>query len=146
MLDGGQSVELLHTQLNSNLASKPLKDVYFDFESIENISDEFSQIVSSSTNYNRYIQVQIQKQETDINKIQIKLTVNDTGSVFIIEKLKDDFRKPILFNFIIKNSTSLNTTIGYEVNYFDIDNNIISSKNFGFDFSTSSTIYIPNHN
>ncbi|UOX34823.1 hypothetical protein LXD69_04765 [Flavobacterium sediminilitoris] len=146
LLDGGQSVELLHTQLNSNLASKPLKDVYFDFESIENISDEFSQIVSSSTNYNRYIQVQIQKQETDINKIQIKLTVNDTGSVFIIEKLKDDFRKPILFNFIIKNSTSLNTTIGYEVNYFDIDNNIISSKNFGFDFSTSSTIYIPNHN
>ena len=123
-----------------------LKDVYFDYESIEDISTEFSQIVSKSTDYNKYIQLQIQKQNTKISKIQIELVVDETLSKFNIEKLKAEFSIPVLFNFIIKNTVPQGrTTLSYRINYFDKNDNIIASKNSIFDFSDTSIITIPKH-
>ena len=146
LLNSNASSEINLVDLNANFATNSLKDIYFDFESIEKISDEFNQIVSSSTAYNRYLQVQIQNQDKKTNKLQIKLTVNNTGSLFTIEKLKSDFNKPILFNFIIKNTAVVNTSIACDVNYYDLDENIIGNKTFDFDFSTSSILSIPKHN
>ncbi|MBB4803805.1 hypothetical protein HNP37_003885 [Flavobacterium nitrogenifigens] len=127
--------------LNPN-SSGELKNVFFDFENIENISSEFSQIVSQSTAYNRYVQVQIKAQNASVNKITIELTVQETGSKFIIERLKSEFSTPILFNFIIKNTFVNNTLISYKVNYFDKNDNLIGSSNEVFDFSKSSKITI----
>ncbi|WP_394774541.1 hypothetical protein [Flavobacterium sp.] len=119
-----------------------LKSVYFDFENIENISSEFNQVVSQSTSYNRYIQVEIKSQSAATSKITIELTVQETGSKFTIERLKAEFSTPILFNFIIKNSLNNNTLISYKVNYFDKNDNLISSRNDVFNFLASSKIII----
>lgn len=146
LLDSEQSVNFNQVAINPSFSRNLIKDVYFDFESIENITTEFSQIISSSTSYNKYVQIQVQTQDTKISKIQAKLIVNNTGSQFLIEKLKADFRKPILFNFIIKNSAVTNAIISCEVNYYDMNENIISTKNFDFDFSQSTIITIPKHN
>ncbi|WP_316632781.1 hypothetical protein [uncultured Flavobacterium sp.] len=123
-------------------ATDTLKNVFFDFENIENISSEFNQVVSQSTSYNRYIQVEIKSQAAATSKITIELTVQDTGSKFIIERLKSEFSTPILFNFIIKNSLNSNTLISYKVNYFDKNDNLVSSRNDVFNFLTSSKITI----
>lgn len=122
--------------------SGELKNVFFDFENIENISSEFSQIVSQSTAYNRYIQVQIKTQNAAISKITIELTVQATGSKFTMERLKSEFSTPILFNFIVKNTSVNNTLISYKVNYFDKNDNLTGSTNEVFDFSKSSKIII----
>jgi len=119
-----------------------LKSVFFDFENIENISSEFNQVVSQSTSYNRYIQVEIKSQAAATSKITIELIVQETGSKFIIERLKSEFSTPILFNFIIKNSLNSNTLISYKVNYFDKNDNLVSSRNDVFNFSASSKITI----
>lgn len=122
--------------------SGELKNVFFDFENIENISSEFSQIVSQSTAYNRYVQVQIKTQNAATSKITIELTVQETGSKFTIERLKSEFSTPILFNFIVKNTSVNNTLISYKVNYFDKNDNLTGSTNEVFDFSKSSKIII----
>lgn len=122
--------------------SGELKNVFFDFENIENISSEFSQVVSQSTAYNRYLQVQIKSQNAATNKITIELTVQTTGSKFTIERLKSEFSTPILFNFIVKNSSVTNTLISYKVNYFDKNDNLIGTKNDVFDFSKAAIITI----
>ncbi|WET02886.1 hypothetical protein [Flavobacterium sp. YJ01] len=127
--------------LNPNVSGE-LKNVFFDFENIENISSEFTQIVSQSTSYNRYIQVQIKSQNATTNKITIELTVQETGSKFTIERLKSEFSTPILFNFIIKNTIVNNTLISYKVNYFDKNDNLTGTKNDVFDFSRASIIII----
>lgn len=119
-----------------------VKNVFFDFESIENISSEFNQIVSQSTTYNRYIQIDIKKQKQATSKITIEITVQETGSRFLLEKVKSEFSVPILFNFIIKNNTVSNTLLSYKVNYFDKNDNLVKSQNHVFDFSTSSKITI----
>ncbi|WJS93550.1 hypothetical protein NYQ10_15780 [Flavobacterium johnsoniae] len=127
--------------LNPNVSGE-LKNVFFDFENIENISSEFTQIVSQSTSYNRYIQVQIKSQNATTNKITIELIVQETGSKFTIERLKSEFSTPILFNFIIKNTIVNNTLISYKVNYFDKNDNLTGTKNDVFDFSKASIIII----
>ncbi|MGC4041194.1 MAG: hypothetical protein QM710_10510 [Flavobacterium sp.] len=73
----------------------------------------------------------------------IELTVQETGSIFTIEKYKADFSKPVLFNFLVKNSISNNTIIAYNINCLDKDNNIIKSNDYLFDFSNNATIVIP---
>jgi hypothetical protein len=115
---------------------------FFDFENIENISSEFSQVVSQSTAYNRYIQVQIKSQTTATNRITIELTVQETGSKFAVERLKSEFSTPILFNFIVKNTANNTTLISYKVNYFDKNDNLIGTKNEVFDFSKASILTI----
>lgn len=127
--------------VNPNIHGE-LKNVFFDFENIENISSEFSQVVSQSTAYNRYIQVQIKSQTASTSRITIELTVQDTGSKFAVERLKSEFSTPILFNFIIKNTSNNTTLISYKVNYFDKNDNLIGSKNEVFDFSKASIITI----
>jgi len=119
-----------------------IKNVFFDFENIENISSEFNQVVSQSTAYNRYIQVQIKSQAVATSRITIELTVQETGSKFAIERLKSEFSTPILFNFIVKNTANNNTLISYQVNYFDKNDNLTGSKNDVFDFSKASIITI----
>ncbi|WP_166925120.1 hypothetical protein [Flavobacterium poyangense] len=128
--------------LNPANASGNLENVFFDFENIENISSEFSQIVSQSTDYNRYIQIEIKKQATATSKITVELTVLESGSTFSIERLKSEFSTPILFNFIVKNTTVSSTLISYKTNYFDKNGNLVKSKNEVFDFSASSKITI----
>lgn len=123
-------------------ASGELVNVFFDFENIENISSEFSQVVSQSTAYNRYIQVQIKSQTTATNRITIELTVQETGSKFAVERLKSEFSTPILFNFIVKNTANNTTLISYKVNYFDKNDNLIGTKNEVFDFSKASILTI----
>ncbi|MCP2025114.1 hypothetical protein L1276_000254 [Flavobacterium sp. HSC-32F16] len=129
------------TALNPSTSGE-LKNVFFDFENIENISSEFSQVVSQSTSYNRYVQVQIKSQTTVTTKITIELTVQETGSKFTVERLKAEFSTPILFNFIIKNTQNNSTLISYKVNYFDKNDNLIGTKNDVFDFSKASIITI----
>lgn len=129
----------------SNLADN-VKKIYCDFDSIEDISAEFEQIVSKTTNYNRYIQIQIQKQHQKVNKIQLELLVFETGNTFGFEKIKSTFSIPILFNFIIKNSQILNTQISYKIKYFDVNDNIIKIKEDNFNYSSSSIIRILKHN
>ena len=119
-----------------------IKNVFFDFENIENITSEFSQVVSQSTAYNRYIQVQVKSQAAATSRITLELTVQETGSKFAIERLKSEFSTPILFNFIVKNTANNNTLISYKVNYFDKNDNLTGSKNDVFDFSKASIITI----
>jgi hypothetical protein len=119
-----------------------LKNVYFDFDNIENISSEFSQVVSQSTTYNRYVQVEIKSQAAATSKITIELTVQETGSKFTFERLKSEFSTPILFNFIVKNTLNNNTLISYKVNYYDKNDNLTSSRNDVFNFLSSAKITI----
>lgn len=142
-IESGETKQISCISLNPNLDYKKLKSAYFDFESIEDISKEFNQIVSTSTTYNRYVQIQIQAQKTEVSRIQIELRVEATDSVFNLEKMKSDFRTPILFNFITLNSDSAKTIILYNVNCFDKDNNIVSTTNYSFDYLNSSIISIP---
>jgi len=128
--------------LNPNNKASVVKNIFFDFESIEDISSEFSQIVSQSTSYSRYIQIEIKKQKQATCKITIDLVVEETGNKFTIEKLKSEFATPVLFNFIIKNSISSNTLLSYKVNYFDKNDNLVKSQNHVFDYSNSSKIAI----
>ncbi len=128
--------------LNPNTKSSTVKNIFFDFESIEDISSEFSQIVSQSTSYNRYLQIEIKKQKAATSKITMELLVEQTGSRFTIEKLKAEFAIPVLFNFIVKNSISTNTLLSYKINYFDKNDNLVKSQNHVFDYSTSSKITI----
>ncbi|MBZ4035227.1 hypothetical protein K6T82_10640 [Flavobacterium sp. 17A] len=134
--------KLLDFSVLNPSVSNELKNVFFDFENIENISSEFNQIVSQSTAYNRYVQVQIKAQNATISKITIELTVLETGSKFMIERLKSEFSTPILFNFIVKNTSVGNTMISYKVNYFDKNDNLTGSVNEVFDFSKSAKITI----
>ncbi len=136
------ATKFLEFSILNPTVSGELKNVFFDFENIENISSEFSQIVSQSTAYNRYIQVQIKTQNIATSKITIELTVQETGSKFTIERLKSEFSTPILFNFIVKNTSVNNTLISYKVNYFDKNDNLTGSTNEVFDFSKSSKIII----
>lgn len=129
------------SSLNPGSAGE-LKNVFFDFENIENISSEFSQVVSQSTAYNRYIQVQIKSQLAATSRITIELTVQETGSKFTVERLKTEFSTPILFNFIVKNTANNNTLISYKVNYYDKNDNLTGTKNDVFDFSKASIIII----
>jgi len=133
--------QLDFTALNPTAAGD-LKSVFFDFENIENISSEFSQVVSQSTAYNRYIQVQIKSQAAATARITIELTVLETGSKFTIERLKTEFSTPILFNFIVKNTLSNSTLISYKVNYYDKNDNLTGTKNDVFDFSKTSILTI----
>lgn len=140
-LNSNDSKQLDFSVLNP-AASSELKSVFFDFENIENISSEFNQVVSQSTTYNRYIQVEIKSQSSSTAKITIELTVQETGSKFNIERLKTEFSTPILFNFIVKNTLNNNSLISYRVNYYDKNDNLTRSRNDVFNFLGSSKIII----
>ncbi|TPD71313.1 hypothetical protein [Flavobacterium microcysteis] len=141
-LISSESKVLDSVALNPNNKSSVVKNIFFDFESIEDISSEFSQIVSQSTSYSRYIQIEIKKQKQTTAKITLELVVEETGNRFTIEKLKAEFSTPILFNFIVKNSITSNTLLSYKVNYFDKNDNLVKTQNHVFDYSTSSKITI----
>jgi hypothetical protein len=143
LLDNGQKIEFLETSLNASLLGKTLKNVFFDFESIEDLSKEFDQIRSTSSTYNKYVQIQIQSQKSKVTRMQIELKVNQTEGMFNFEKLKADFKNPILFNFMTFNSVTNLTTIAYKVNCFDKDNNILTTNDYVFDYTNSSVIIIP---
>ena len=89
------------------------------------------------------MQIQIQNQKPKVTKMQVELNVNQTDGVFNFEKLKADFKNPILLNFITLNSTSNLKTMIYKVNCFEKDNNILTANDYVFDFSNSSVIIIP---
>ena len=143
LLNSNESKEIQHVALNSNLNTKGLKNVFFNFEYVEDISKEFNQIVATSGTYNKYIQIQIKTQKTTVSKMQIELKVDATESKFCIEKLKTDFKTPFLFNIITLNSAVSVKTISYKVNCFDKDNNILTTNNYVFDYGSSATIIIP---
>jgi hypothetical protein len=143
LINSNESKELQHISLNPNLAAKSLKNVFFSFDYIEDISKEFNQIVATSGTYNKYIQIQIKTQKATVSKMQIELKVDATDSKFFIEKLKTDFKTPFLFNIITLNSAAGLKTISYKVNCFDKDNNILTTNNYVFDYGASSTIVIP---
>lgn len=141
-LNSNDKKELSIIDINPEIANISLKNVFFDFESIEDISSEFKQIVSQSTNYSRYITINIKTQKTKIAKIQIELVVIETGNKFYIEKLKSEFSTPVLFNIIIKNSAIQSTIISCKTDYFDQNGNIVGTTNSSFDFSSSAIINI----
>jgi hypothetical protein len=143
LINNNEIKEIQHVSLNPNLSTKSLKNVFFNFEYIEDVTKEFNQIVASSGTYNKYIQIQIQPQKVNVSKMQIELKVDATQSKFCIEKLKTDFKTPFLFNIITLNSVTSIKTISYKVNCFDIDNNILTTNNYLFDYGSSSTIVIP---
>ena len=134
--------EVNYSNLNSNLSNKNLTNAFFDFDIIEDVSKEFNNIVATSSNFNRYVQIQIQAQKATTNKIRVELIVQATNASFTIEKLKSDFSKPILINFLL-NGNSTNTIIGCTTKIYDKDNNELKSSNLSFDFALSSTITIP---
>jgi hypothetical protein len=142
-INSNEIKELQSISLNPSLTNKSLKNVFFNYEHIEEISKEFNQIVATSGTYNKYIQIQIKTQKPVVSKIQIELKVDATGSTFCIEKLKADFKTPFLFNIITLNSEANVKTISYKVTCFDKDNNILNTNNFVFDYGNSTTINIP---
>lgn len=143
------NLESLHTSeieiinLENSAAHLSPKRVCFEYESIEDISKEFNQAVSTSTDYNRSIVLEfVNITDTKIKRINVDLVVRDTDSSFSFEKESSDFRTPLLFNFITKNQALLNPFIDYAVRYYDKNNNLITTKNFAFNYSESSRIYI----
>ncbi len=143
LMNSNEIKEMQHASLNPNLTTKNLKKVFFNFESIEDITKEFNQIVSTTQDYNKYIQIQIQPQKANVSKIQIELNVDATQNKFCIEKLKEDFKTPFLFNMITPNSVSSIKTISYKVNCFDKDYNILTTNSYLFDYTNTTTIVIP---
>lgn len=127
---------------NSSVHLNP-KAICFEYESIEDITKEFNQAVSTSTDYNRSIVLEFVKIDAkNIARINVDLVVRDTDSSFSFEKETSNFKTPLLFNFITKNQALLNPFIDYRVMYYDKNNNLIKSNNFQFNYSNSSRIFI----
>ncbi|WP_158840446.1 hypothetical protein [Polaribacter sp. L3A8] len=129
-----------NTFLSNN--STEIKELFFNHESIEDLSSEFSQIVSSSTDYNRYVTVRINSQKDSVKKVFIDITIDDTGSSFKIMKHRQDFRTPILFNFILKNTENRQTTISCKTDYFDVNDNLMNTITNTIDYTNTANINI----
>jgi len=134
--------EINLNNISTNLATKTIANAFFELESIEDLAKEFSKIVATSNNFNKYIQIQIQAQKNRTSKIQLQLKILATSATFNIEKLKHDFNTPLLINFLLPGNSTI-TTINYKAIYFDKDNNIVTIHESNFDFSTSSILAIP---
>ncbi|MCL9805060.1 hypothetical protein NAT51_05995 [Flavobacterium amniphilum] len=143
VVESEQTRDVSFNLINTAFGSKTLKKVFFDFESIENISKEFSNIVATSNNFNKYIQVQIASQKTTTSKIHVELTVLATGAIFNLERLKADFKNPLLINFLLTGMAGAESRINFNATYFDKDNNIASTQSGVFDFSNSTVLTIP---
>ena len=141
-IESDQSKEMLFSALNVTLSNKELQKVFLDYDIIENINKEFSNIVATSSNFNKYIQVQFQTQKTTTARIRIELVINATGAVFTLERLKADFKNPLLINFLLNNSGMLNTLINYTTTYFDKDDNLVTTFSDVYDFSLSTILTI----
>jgi len=89
------------------------------------------------------MQIQIQNQKPKVTKMLVELNVNQTDGVFNFEKLKADFKTPLLINFLVSNAATIDTLINYTASYFDKDNNLISTYSGVFDFASSAIIFIP---
>ncbi|MFM9988832.1 hypothetical protein [Flavobacterium sp.] len=142
-IESDQKKEILFSALNANLSNKELQKVFLDYDIIENINKEFSNIVATSSNFNRYIQIQFQTQKTTTARIRVELLINATGASFTLERLKADFKNPLLINFLLNNSAILNTSINFTSTYFDKDNNLVSTFSDVYDFSISTILTIP---
>ncbi len=143
LLDSEQTKEINYSNIQASLANKNLNKVFFDFESIENISKEFSNIVATSSNFNKYVQIQFQTQKASTSRIQLELFINATSAIFNLERLKADFKTPLLINFLLNNNIISDTRIKYKANYFDKDNNLVTTHEDNFDYSTSTIFIIP---
>ena len=138
-----QTSEIRIGNLTNSSSHLNPKKACFEYESIEDISKEFNQAVSTSTDYNRSVVLEFSKiKDSKIKKLNVDIVVRDTDSTFSFEKLSSDFKTPVLFNFITKNQALLNPFIDYRVMYYDKNNNLITTKNFAFNYSNSSRIYI----
>ncbi|MEO8516678.1 MAG: hypothetical protein ABI426_08040 [Flavobacterium sp.] len=141
-IESDQSKEMLFSALNVTLFNKELQNVFLDYDIIENINKEFSNIVATSSDFNKYIQIQFQTQKTTTARIRIELIINATGAVFTLERLKTDFKNPLLINFLLNNSAIPNTAINYTATYFDKDNNLVSTFSDVYDFSLSTILTV----
>jgi len=142
-IESEQIKEISFGLLNSNLATKQVKNAFLDYNINEDISKEFSSIVATSNNFNKYIQIQFQTQKPATSRIRIELTVNATSATFALERLKADFKTPLLINFLISNTASMDTKINYTATYFDKDNNLITTFSDVFDFASSTILFVP---
>lgn len=129
--------------LNANLVAKQVKNAYLNYNINEDISKEFTSIVATSNNFNKYIQIQFQTQKASTSRIRIELTVNATTATFALERLKADFKTPLLINFLISNTASVDTKINYTATYFDKDNNLVNTLSDVFDFASSTILLVP---
>lgn len=121
-----------------------IKAILFDLESIENLSKEFEQIASQTTDYNRYVTIKFDNQKSRTEKIQLQIVVEATGNVFRFVRLKNDFKTPFLFNFIILNSVDAGSSkLIIDSEYHDANDNVTSKQQLLFDFSKSSILTIP---
>lgn len=142
-VDSLQTSEIELIKLTNSTPHLNPKGVCLEYESIEDISKEFNQAISTSTDYNRSIVVEFIKiTDAKIKRINVDLVVRDTDSSFSFEKESSDFKTPLLFNFITKNQALLNPYIDYKVRYYDKNNNLLTTKSFAFNYSDSSRIYI----
>lgn len=141
-IESDQSKEMLFSALNVTLSNKELQKVFLDYDIIENINKEFSNIVATSNSFNKYIQIQFQTQKTTTSRIRVELTINATGAVFTLERLKADFKNPLLINFLLNNLAIPNTLINYTATYFDKDNNLVSTFSDVYDFSLSTILTV----
>ncbi|NBL64991.1 hypothetical protein GV828_07240 [Flavobacterium sp. NST-5] len=142
-LNSQQTSQLELRNLTSSVVHLNPKNICFEYESIEDISKEFTQAVATSTDFNRSIVLEFIKLDTKkFAKIQVDLVVRETDSAFSFEKDKTDFKTPLLFNFITKNQALLTPFVDYKVLYFDQNNNLSKTKNFSFNYTTGARIYI----
>ena len=142
-LESEQNDTIKLSSLNQNLFNKNLKNIFFDYESIEDLQKEISQSISNSTTYNRFIQIRIDSQKDTVARIQMELKVEATGSTQNFEKMQSEFSTPILFNFLTFNSVTTISIIKYKVMCFDKNNNILGENSFSFDYSKSAILSIP---
>jgi len=142
-IESEQSKEIPFSTLNSSLAVKDVKNAFLEYDINENISKEFSNIVATSNSFNKYIQIQFQTQKAATRRIRLEVTVNATTATFALERLKADFKTPLLINFLVSNAATIDTLINYTASYFDKDNNLISTYSGVFDFASSAIIFIP---
>lgn len=144
ILKSGEKKSITTSSVMNSYQTGKLKNVLFDYESIENLSKEFEQIVSQSTDYNRYITIKFDSQKDKTAKIQLKITVVVTANNFSFVKLKSDFKVPFLFNFIITNtSNNSSTELNIEIEYFDNNDNIYEEKSIVFKYGNSATLTVP---
>lgn len=143
LLESEQTKEISYNNIHTILGSKNLSKIFFDFESLEIISKEFSNLVATSSSFNKYIQIQFQTQKATTARIQIELIINATAAIFNLERLKADFKTPLLINFLLNNKIINDSRIKYKVNYFDKDNNLVTTYEDFYDYSSSTIFMIP---
>ena len=127
-------------ELTDNPAFLNPEIVFFKYESIENIADEFRQAIDELSSYYRNIVLDFSGLDDDVESLEVDIKHVSTGCVYNFLKERKEFEMPLNLSIIMKNEVETVTQLEITRKFRDRNGNSIREDCLNWDYSKSALI------